>query len=113
MQKNKEQSLRRFLSLFLALIMILTSLPLNVFAEEPSTGTRAVATPDWEVSDEEAEADHWPLTANNRLVEAANADSIKNPNIEYGGTFNLEIDKSLQFFIKHNQVQTQYGKGCF
>lgn len=89
MQKNKEQSLRRFLSLFLALIMILTSLPLNVFAEEPSTGTRAVATPDWEVSDEEAEADHWPLTANNRLVEAANADSIKNPNIEYGGTFNL------------------------
>lgn len=81
MQKNKEQSLRRFLSLFLALIMILTSLPLNVFAEEPSTGTRAVATPDWEVSDEEAEADHWPLTANNRLVEAANADSIKTPTL--------------------------------
>ena len=97
MQKSKEQSLRRFLSLFLALIMILTSLPLNVFAEDDlqmlptsnGTSVRAVDTPDWEVSDEEAEADHWPLTANNRLVEAANADSIKNPNIEYGGTFNL------------------------
>lgn len=87
-------------------LMIVTMMPMNVFAEVDSsnpdnwanptpiqspggTSTRAVDTPDWEVSDEEAEADHWPLTANNRLVEAANADSIKNPNIEYGGTFNL------------------------
>lgn len=103
---DNKQIRKRYLSLFLALIMILGTLPINIFAEVDSsnpdnwanptpiqspggTSTRAVDTPDWEVSDEEAEADHWPLTANNRLVEAANADSIKNPNIEYGGTFNL------------------------
>lgn len=86
--------LRKTLALVMAFLMIVTMMPVNVFAEDKlamsptsnGTAVRAVDTPDWEVSDEEAEADHWPLTANNRLVEAANADSIKNPNIEYGGT---------------------------
>ena len=95
MQKNNY--LRKTLALVMAFLMIVTMMPVNVFAEDKlamsptsnGTAVRAVDTPDWEVSDEEAEADHWPLTANNRLVEAANADSIKNPNIEYGGTFNL------------------------
>ena len=103
---QKKNYLRKTLALVMAFLMIVTMMPVNVFAEVDSsnpdnwanptpiqspggTSTRAVDTPDWEVSDEEAEADHWPLTANNRLVEAANADSIKNPNIEYGGTFNL------------------------
>lgn len=94
---DKKHESKRLMALFLSIIMIIGILPLNIFATEElamsptSNGTaiRAVDTPDWEVSDEEAEADHWPLTANNRLVEAANADSIKNPNIEYGGTFNL------------------------
>ncbi len=97
MQNYKKNFVKQTLAWVLAAVMVITMLPVGVFAESglemspTSNGTavRAVDTPDWEVSDEEAEADYWPLTANNRLVEAANADSIKNPNIEYGGTFNL------------------------
>lgn len=103
---DNKQIRKRYLSLFLALIMIVGIFPLNIFAEEDSSNpdnwanptsikspggisTRAVDAPDWEVSDEELNTDYWPLTVNNRLVEVADAEPIKNPTIEYGGSYNL------------------------
>lgn len=108
---DNKQIRKRYLSLFLALIMILGSLPINIFAEVDSsnpdnwanptptkspggTSTRAVAAPDWEVSDEELNTDYWPLTVNNRLVEVADGEAIRNPSIEYGGSYNLTDENS-------------------
>lgn len=103
---DNKQLRKRYLSLLLALIMIIGSLPINIFAEVDSsnpdnwanptptqspggTSARAVDAPDWEVSDEELNTDYWPLTVNNRLVEVADGEAIRNPSIEYGGSYNL------------------------
>lgn len=98
---DKKRILKRYLSLFLALVMLIGTLPLNIFAEDPSgpagepvavpggTSARAVKAPDWEVSDEEEETDYWPLTVDNRLVEVSGGEPVKNPTIEYGGSYNL------------------------
>lgn len=90
----------------MAFLMIVTMMPVNVFAEVDSsnpdnwanptptqspggTSARAVDAPDWEVSDDELETDYWPLTVDNRLVEVADGEAIRNPTIEYGGSYNL------------------------
>lgn len=103
---DNKQLRKRYLSLFLALIMIIGTLPINIFAEVDSsnpdnwenptpiqspggTSTRAVDAPDWEVSDEEAQSDYWQLSGKNRLITVAPADQIKNPTIEYAGSYNL------------------------
>ena len=36
---DKKQISKRYLSLFLALIMLIGTLPMNIFAQEPTTGT--------------------------------------------------------------------------
>ncbi|VFB17046.1 Uncharacterised protein [Urinicoccus massiliensis] len=103
---NKNQKAKRFLALFLAIVIIAGILPVNIFAEVDSsnpdnwanptptkspggTSYRAVDCPDWELSDKEEETDYWPLTVDNRLVEVADAEPIRNPTIEYGGSYNL------------------------
>ncbi|MDU5923371.1 MAG: hypothetical protein E6Z20_09480, partial [Finegoldia magna] len=72
------------------------SAPINVYAQQPelapskvNTSVRAVDTPDWEVSDEEASSDYWQLSGRNRLLTVSPADPIKNPTIEYAGSYNL------------------------
>lgn len=97
---DKQRS-TRYLALLLALIMLIGIMPTNIFAEDPSgpagepvavpggTSARAVDTPDWEESEEEEETDYWPLTVNNRLVEVSQAEYVRNPTIEYGGSYNL------------------------
>lgn len=100
MQKNNY--LRKTLALVMAFLMIVTMMPVNVFAEGPSgpagetvavpggtTSDRAVATPDWDISSKEEETDYWPLTVDNRLVEVSGGEPVKNPTIEYGGSYNL------------------------
>lgn len=78
-------------------------MPVNVFAQDPPSGPavdpiavpggttsdRAVDTPDWDISSKEEETDYWPLTPDNRLVKVSQAEYIKNPTIEYGGSYNL------------------------
>ena len=75
--------------------MLMGSAPINAFAAQPelaqnkvNTPVRAVDTPDWEVSAEEANSEYWPLAAHNRLIEPSTGDFIKNPTIEYGGSYN-------------------------
>ena len=100
MQKNNY--LRKTLALVMAFLMIVTMMPVNVFAEDPPSvpggepvavpggiSARAVDAPDWEISDKEQKTDYWPLTVDNRLVEVADGEPVKNPTIEYGGSYNL------------------------
>ena len=108
---DKEQKSTRLMALFLSLIMIIGILPINIFAEVDSsnpdnwanptptqspggTSTRAVDAPDWEVSEEEANTEYWPLSGRNRLVEPSTGDFIKNPTIEYGGSYNYTDQNS-------------------
>ena len=88
-------NLKRATATVLLAAMLVGSAPVNVFAEQPklaptkdNTLVRAVDTPDWEVSDEEANSEYWPLAAHNRLIEPSTGDFIKNPTIEYGGSYN-------------------------
>ncbi len=94
-------NLKRATATVLLAAMLVGSAPVNVFAEQPklaptkdNTPVRAVDTPDWEVSDEEANSEYWPLAAHNRLVEPSTGDFIKNPTIEYGGSYNYTDQNS-------------------
>ena len=82
-------NIKRVTASVLLAAMLIGSSPVNVFAEQlensPTpvrTSIRAVDTPDWEVSDEEANSEYWPLAAHNRLIEPSTGDFIKNPTIE-------------------------------
>lgn len=94
-------NIKRVTASVLLAAMLIGSSPVNVFAEQlensPTpvrTSVRAVDTPDWEVSDEEANSEYWPLAAHNRLIEPSTGDFIKNPTIEYGGSYNLTDNNS-------------------
>ena len=56
--------------------MLMGSAPINAFAAQPelaqnkvNTPVRAVDTPDWEVSAEEANSEYWPLAAQVTLLK--------------------------------------------
>ena len=89
-------NVKRATATVLLAAMLMGSAPINVYAQQPelapskiNTSVRAVDTPDWEVSDEEANSEYWPLAAHNRLIEPSTGDFIKNPTIEYGGSYNF------------------------
>lgn len=89
-------NVKRATATVLLAAMLVGSAPVNVFAEQPklaptkiNTSVRAVDTPDWEVSDEEASSDYWQLSGRNRLITVSPADPIKNPTIEYAGSYDL------------------------
>ena len=73
---NKQIS-KRFLAIFLALIMVIGTLPLNVFAE--------VAPANW--NDDNPEARYWPIPNQGRLVKVSKAEVLKNPSIRYIGGY--------------------------
>lgn len=94
-------NIKRVTASVLLAAMLMGSAPINVYAQQPklapskiNTSVRAVDTPDWEVSDEEANSEYWPLAAHNRLIEPSTGDFIKNPTIEYGGSYNLTDNNS-------------------
>lgn len=76
---NKQNS-KRYLVLFLALIMLIGTLPLNIFAE--------VEKADWTIDEKkEAEMSFWKLADINEVVVVANAEGMKTPCINYIGTY--------------------------
>ena len=116
---QKKNYLRKTLALVMAFLMIVTMMPVNVFAEGPSgnntegsgleigpepekIAVRAVEAPDWEVSDKEAQSDYWQLSGKNRLVTVAPADPIKNPTIEYAGSYNLDGREVFRLVYRTN-----------
>ena len=74
---DKKQIAKRYLSLFLALIMIVGIFPLNIFAEvEPANWV-----------DDAKTARYWPIPHQGKLVKVSSADPLKNPSVEYVGTY--------------------------
>lgn len=73
---NKQIS-KRFLAFFLALIMVIGTLPLNIFAE--------VAPANW--NDDNPEARYWPIPHQGRLVKVSKAEPLKNPSLRYIGGY--------------------------
>lgn len=74
----KEKSpAKRLLALALAFIMVLGMMPQNVFAEvEPANWV-----------DDAKTARYWPIPHQGRLVKVSSADPLKNPSVEYVGTY--------------------------
>lgn len=77
----------------MAFLMIVTMLPVNVFAETFTTtdksGNPVVNTTDWQVTEENLKGKNfWPLAAKQYLREVSTtAEPMKNPMIGYGGYF--------------------------
>lgn len=88
---DNKQIRKRYLSLFLALIMLIGTLPLNIFAETFTTqvnGNPVVNTTDWTIDEQkEAEMSYWRLSDINELTVVANAEGLKTPSINYIGTY--------------------------
>lgn len=85
--------LRKTLALVMAFLMIVTMLPMNVFAETFTTKDKSekpvVNTTDWQVTEENLKGKNfWPLAAKQYLSEVSTlAEPMKNPMIGYGGYF--------------------------
>ena len=85
--------LRKTLALVMAFLMIVTMMPMNVFAEtfptKDANGKPVVNTTDWQVTEENLKGKNfWPLAATEYLSEVSTlAEPMKNPMIGYGGYF--------------------------
>ena len=85
--------LRKTLALVMAFLMIVTMMPVNVFAEtfptKDANGKPVVGTTDWQVTEENLKGKNfWPLAAKQYLSEVSTlAEPMKNPMIGYGGYF--------------------------
>lgn len=90
---NDKQITKRFMALFLSLIMLIGIFPLDIFAETFTTtdtsGKSVVGTTDWQVTEENLKGKNfWPLAAKQYLSEVSTlAEPMKNPMIGYGGYF--------------------------
>ena len=77
---QKKNYLRKTLALVMAFLMIVTMMPVNVFAE--------VEKADWTIDEKkEAEMSFWKLADINEVVVVANAEGMKTPTINYIGTY--------------------------
>ena len=77
----------------MAFLMIVTMMPVNVFAEtfptKDANGKAVVGTTDWQTTEENLKGKNfWPLAAKQYLREVSRtAEPMKNPMIGYGGYF--------------------------
>ena len=77
MTNSKGHLWRSTLALIMSVLMVVTMLPLNVFAEvEPAN---------W-VDDEET-ARYWPIPNQGRIVKVSPAEPLKNPSLRYIGVY--------------------------
>lgn len=74
---DKKQISQRCLAFFLAIIMIVGIMPLNIFAE--------VAPANW--NDDDKTARYWPIPHQGRLVKVSSAEPLKNPSLRYIGGY--------------------------
>ncbi|MDK7723050.1 hypothetical protein QP555_08545 [Peptoniphilus lacrimalis] len=90
---NDKQITKRFMALFLSLIMLIGIFSLDIFAETFTTtdtsGKSVVNTTDWQLKEENLKGkNYWPLAAKQYLREVSTtAEPMKNPMIGYGGYF--------------------------
>lgn len=114
---DKKQIRKRYLSLFLALIMIIGIFPLNIFAETYKTNENETKTTDWAIDEKkEAEMSYWKLSNLNELTVVANAEGIKTPSINYIGTYiNEDGDTVIRvsFRMFQNFATAVWSKALF
>ena len=86
--------LRKTLALVMAFLMIVTMMPVNVFAEtfktkDPKTQKEVTLSTDWSLKEENLKGkNYWPLAEKQYLSEVSTlAEPMKNPMIGYGGYF--------------------------
>lgn len=80
MQNYKKNFVKQTLAWVLAAVMVITMLPVGVFAE--------VEKADWTINEQkEAEMSFWKLADINEVVVVANAEGMKTPTINYIGTY--------------------------
>lgn len=90
---NDKQITKRFMALFLSLIMLIGIFPLDIFAEtfptQDKSGNPVVGTTDWQLKEENLKGKNfWPLAEKQYLREVSTtAEPMKNPMIGYGGYF--------------------------
>lgn len=86
---QKKNYLRKTLALVMAFLMVVTMMPVNVFAETyKEKGSSEEKTTDWTIDEKkEAEMSYWKLSNLNELTVVANAEGIKTPSINYIGTY--------------------------
>ena len=74
---DNKQTSKRFLVFFLALIMLIGTLPLNVFAEvEPANWV-----------DDNKTARYWPIPNQGRLVKVSKSELLRNPTLRFIGGY--------------------------
>ena len=80
MQNYKKNFVKQALAWVLAAVMVITMLPVGVFAE--------VEKANWTIDEKkEAEMSFWKLADINEVVVVANAEGMKTPSINYIGTY--------------------------
>ena len=80
MQNYKKNFVKQTLAWVLAAVMVITMLPVGVFAE--------VEKADWTIDEKkEAEMSFWKLSDINEVVVVANAEGFKTPSVNYIGTY--------------------------
>lgn len=106
---DNKQIRKRYLSLFLALIMLIGILPTNIFAETQKA--------DWTVNEEKAaEMSYWKLANINELTVVANAEGIKTPSVNYIGTYINEEGRTVvrvSFRMFQNLASGVWNKALF
>ena len=74
---DKKQISKRCLAFFLAVIMLIGMMPLNIFAEvEPANWV-----------DDAQTARYWPIPHQGRLVKVSSGEALKNPTLRYIGGY--------------------------
>lgn len=104
MKNFQKHYLRKTLALVMAFLMIVTMMPVNVFAEtykEVENGQEVEKTTDWSQAGREKDDEEkgsWALSGKNRLVQVSPSDPVKTPDINYVGTYtNTEGREVVRF----------------
>lgn len=112
MKNFQKHYLRKTLALVMAFLMIITMMPVNVFAEtykEVENGKEVEKTTDWSEAgrkkDDEVKGS-WALSSKNRLVRVSPSDPVKTPDINYEGTYTNTEGREVVRFTFRAKVAT-------
>lgn len=109
MQNYKKNFVKQALAWVLAAVMVITMLPVGVFAE--------VEKADWTINEKkEAEMSFWKLSGINEVVVVANAEGMKTPSINYIGTYINDKGRTVvrvSFRVFQNLATAVWHKALF
>lgn len=102
----------------MAFLMIVTMMPVNVFAETyKDKGSSDEKTTDWSIDEEkEAKMSYWRLSNINEVTVVANSEGMKTPTINYIGTYINNEGKTvvrLSFRVFQNLATAVWHKALF